>query len=352
MKIDGFIKAAHQIDKIRYRPSLLWKISKGYFKSLALRQNVLRVVEFSITGECQSKCEYCYASNYYRKGENLLSLNEIKDVWQQASRLGAFSSFVMGGEPTIHPQFLDIIEVLEPKKNIVSFATNAIDVDEKMILELKKLGVFLIYLSVSSTDPDINDKARGYSGHYNKVIQTIDLCKKHKMDVVLAITTDRSLLGELVKFMDFIAKYDLQANINLITPSGRATDLKEKTLDEGFWKTFRDLYISNSRLRGDWDVNLTLRVGCPAGYEKIHIAPYGDVTGCSLNPVSFGNVREMRLKDILAKMKTFTHFNKRSKKCIVAIDQEYIKDYIYFSDDQPLTPYKIELNPKSSTDLL
>jgi hypothetical protein len=37
VKIDGLIKAAHQIDKIRYRPSLVWKISRGYVRALVLR---------------------------------------------------------------------------------------------------------------------------------------------------------------------------------------------------------------------------------------------------------------------------------------------------------------------------
>jgi MoaA/NifB/PqqE/SkfB family radical SAM enzyme len=351
VKTDGLIKAAHQIDKIRYRPTLLWRISSGYVRALVLRQKPLRVIEFSINAACQSRCEYCYASKFPKPGRRLLSVEEIQEVWKQASALGAFSSFLLGGEPTLDPRFLDIVEVLEPRKNIVSFATNAITLTEEMIVELKRMGVFLIYVSLSSTDREVNDQVRGYDGHFDRAMEAIQLCKKHGLDVSLAITTSKSLLPETMRLLEFCRQEKLQANVNLVSPSGRAEDMADETFDEEFWAKLRELFIANPGLRGDWDVNLDLRVGCPAGYEKVHVAPYGDVTGCSIQPVSFGNVRETSLAEILRKMKTFRHFNKRSHRCIVAVDQEYIEDYVHFSWGQATTPYPVELNPSHTADL-
>jgi DNA repair photolyase len=62
MQLDGLRKTFHQIDKIRYRPALLQKIARGYFRTLILRRPTLRIVEFSINHSCQSGCEYCYAT--------------------------------------------------------------------------------------------------------------------------------------------------------------------------------------------------------------------------------------------------------------------------------------------------
>ena len=92
-------------------------------------------------------------------------------------------------------------------------------------------------------------------------------------------------------------------------------------------------------------MNLDLRVGCPAGFEKIHVAPYGDVTGCSMNPVSFGNVRQMPLSRIVEKMRRFHHFAKRHPSCIVALDREYIEDFMDYAVNFTSSPYPVEMNP-------
>jgi molybdenum cofactor biosynthesis enzyme MoaA len=126
MELDGIRKTLHQVDKIRYRPAILSKIAYGYFRTLVLRKPTLRIIEFSITHACQSGCGYCYAAKFQRGGEKLLSVDEIRDTWSQAKKLGAFTGFVVGGEPSLRKNFLDIVRALEPMKHMVSFATNCI----------------------------------------------------------------------------------------------------------------------------------------------------------------------------------------------------------------------------------
>jgi len=78
MKFDGIRKSLHQINKIRYRPLLMMKIASAYFKRVVLRQPVLRICEFSINTACQSSCEFCYASKFGRRGQSILTIDEIK----------------------------------------------------------------------------------------------------------------------------------------------------------------------------------------------------------------------------------------------------------------------------------
>lgn len=346
MSVEGFIKACHQANKIRYRPVLVSKIAKGFFNSLVLRRNVLRVVEFSINTACQSKCEFCYATKMVKKNDKFLDVEEIREIWTQAKSLGAFSASILGGEPTLHPKFLDIISVLEPKKHIVTFVTNSIRVDEKLVLELKKRGVFLILLSLNSTDPETNDKVRGYKGHFEHVKRVIALCKKHDMQVQITIATSKSLQGESLKLIDFTVKNGLQAGVVPLAPTGKMEGCSEdELLDESDWISLRELYNWHPSLRGDWDTNLTLKVGCPAGFEKIHVTQYGDVTGCSLQPISFGNLRNERLETIIERMRDFHHFSKRYNRCLVAFDRTFQRDYVSYAANFPSTPYPIEANP-------
>ena len=346
MKFGGIKKTLHQVNKIRYRPALLAKIAKAYFHTLVLRRPTLRVIEFSITPECQSNCEFCYASKFHKAGKSFLTPDEIRSTWEQAKAMGAFSSIVFGGEPLLHPQFFDIIDVLEPKNNIVTITTNAIDLTEDRILKLKDAGVFLINISLNSLDPELNDRLRGYKGHFDKVMSAIALCKKHDVDVFLPVATSKPYLNETIEIIDFAKRMDLGVTVNLMCAMGRGEGRHEDQFDEEFWKELRKLYDANPGLRSDFDVNLDLEIGCPAGYEKIHICPYGDATGCSMNPVGFGNVREEPLEIIVGRMRNFHHYSKYHPSCLVAVDSEYIGDYMDFASNYESTPYHVNLNPK------
>jgi MoaA/NifB/PqqE/SkfB family radical SAM enzyme len=347
---EGIRKTLHQIDKIRYRPRLLAKIARGYFRTLVLRKPTLRIVEFSITPACQSRCGYCYAAKFQKPGSRPLSLDEIRDTWTQARRLGAFSALLLGGEPTLRRDFLDIVRVLDPRSHMVTFSTNGISLSEEMLIELKRLGIYLVYVSLNSLDPLQNDEIRGYRGHFDHAMRVIDLCRKHGLDVMIPVTTSKQNLAETEKMLDFARANGLQANINLLAPTGRAEGRKEDLFDEEFWRALRVLYARNPHLRGDWDTNLSLDVGCPAAYEKVHVGPYGDVTGCAIQPVSFGNVRVTPLEEILRKMRSFRYFARRHPSCLVALDQEFIEGYVDPSIDEPSTPYPVERNPRYQID--
>jgi hypothetical protein len=43
-------------------------------------------------------------------------------------------------------------------------------------------------------------------------------------------------------------------------------------------------------------------------------------------------------------MREFKHFKKRPDHCIVALDEEFIGDYVDPAMDEPSTPYPIERN--------
>jgi MoaA/NifB/PqqE/SkfB family radical SAM enzyme len=350
VELAGLRKTLHQVDKIRYRPALLAKIARGYLRTLVLRRPTLRTIEFSITNACQARCGYCYANGFTRPDDRILSLEEIRSTWEQASRLGAFSSVLLGGEPTLHPQFLEIVAALEPKRNIVTFATNAIALEDELLTELAKLGVFNIVISLNSLDARINDELRGYQGHLDKALDAIERCKARGFTVFLGVATGKPFLGETVRLVEFARQYGLGVMINLMSPMGRAEGQEKLLFDEDFWAEYRKLANASPHLRSDFDWNLDLRIGCPSGFEKVHVAPYGDVTGCAIQAASFGNVRQESLASIVSRMRSFHHYAKRSPSCIAAVDSEYIRDYTDYANRSETLPYPIEENPRYTRD--
>jgi MoaA/NifB/PqqE/SkfB family radical SAM enzyme len=84
---------------------------------------------------------------------------------------------------------------------------------------------------------------------------------------------------------------------------------------------------------------------CPGGREKLCISPYGEVIGCGMNYISFGNVLQEPLENIWERTCEWPPFKKRSKKCLIALDEEYLEEYLLPVAGYETLPVSIEQHP-------
>jgi uncharacterized radical SAM superfamily Fe-S cluster-containing enzyme len=95
------------------------------------RSNKTCTVLLEVTDACNLACRVCYADS---KGDRVLSLeafrNHIGDLLAQKGSLDSVQ--LIGGEPTIHPQFWDMLAHLhaEPRISKVYIATNGIELEK------------------------------------------------------------------------------------------------------------------------------------------------------------------------------------------------------------------------------
>jgi len=78
----------------------------------------------------------------------------------------------------------------------------------------------------------------------------------------------------------------------------------------------------------DWAFSYSLKPRCPSGKEKIAITCYGDVLGCTLNHISFGNIKKEPLQKIWRRAGQFSQFKKNSDRCLAAFDSHYIRTFL------------------------
>lgn len=341
----------HSLQHIRLltsRPAILPRVFSGYFKSIILKQSVLRVVEFVINVECQSKCIMCFASKNWKKDQKPLSPDEIKDVWKQAVQLGAVAAVIEGGEATLRKDFLEVIKALDPKRNITNLITNSIGFDKSKLLEMKKVGLSSICFSLDGADPEANDQIRGYRGHFNQVMCCIDWAKEVGLTVSIAPTFSHGQIPKLKKIIRLAIEKGCYVSASTAVVSGKWAGQKYNILDENEWKEIRQIIKKYPQVRFDWNINYSMRYECPAGREKICIGIYGDVYGCATNPISFGNIRENSLESIWKQMHKFEHFKKRSPVCLVSEDLNYIQKFIDPISDFPYHPVHINEHPNQT----
>ena len=335
--------------------TLLWKniwvlpkVLSGYFKTLILRKTVLRTVEFTITPDCNVECEMCYATKIKDSKRKLLTPDDYSRIWKEAKKLGAFSAIISGGEPTIRKDILEVLDAIEAKRTLVALVSNSTLLTADYIDKLQERGVNTLHLSLNSTDQVINDKIRDHDGHFHRVLDLCKIAKEKDFEVCISTVISHNKLDEMVSMVEFATKNDLNIVFSLACPTGNWEGEKEELLTPDEWKTVDAYMKSNPQVRSDWTINLSLKTECPAGREKLCISPYGDVMGCGMNFVSHGNVMDEPLKDIWERTCEFPPFKKRSEKCLIALDEDFLEDYMFPLVDFDVLPVPKEKFPATA----
>ena len=116
---------------MRHRGAGAWT-----YDSTDQRSNKTCTVLIEITDACNLACRVCYADS---KGDRVLSLEGFREhVSRLLDEKGALDSVqLIGGEPTIHPQFWDMLAWLhaEPRVSKVYIATNGIALEKPGVAE-------------------------------------------------------------------------------------------------------------------------------------------------------------------------------------------------------------------------
>lgn len=344
--------SSDRLSQLAYHSSILWKnrkaiprVASGYFNRLVLQKPVLRTVEFAVTPFCNVNCQMCYATKLVDKSKELMKPDDYAAIWKQATRLGAFSAHISGGEPTLRRDLTEIIAAFEPGKNIVSMTTNATRLDSSYLQRLRQAGLSVLHFSLNNLDPEVNDSERDFKGHSSTVMNAIDDAKKLGFDVCLSIVVAHGKLKEMRELSQLAKQKNIGIVFSLATPSGNWAGACDQMLTPDEWLEV-DLFMQKSpHVRSDWMINLSMKKECPAGYEKVSISPYGEVQGCAMSFVSHGNVLSDPLEAIWSDMRQFEPYRKRSPVCLIGLDHEFVNAYLLPANSMPVLPVRADKLP-------
>lgn len=165
-------------------------------------------IDFDLTGRCQLNCHYCSAMPLVNPdadtNKTIQLLNELK-------HLEVFSLLISGGEPTLHRNFLSVMEVAASSIPSVTFNTNGIRLSKiNFCKELENIASnVLVAISLDSVDHKINDIYRGKGGR--QAITAIENSIESGLTVcVSSVLTDISIphVTQIIKrFWPFVKQF-------------------------------------------------------------------------------------------------------------------------------------------------
>jgi radical SAM protein with 4Fe4S-binding SPASM domain len=288
----------------------------------AVSHDRLLSMEIELSLHCNFKCPYCYVP-HTEELQNELTPDEIENVILQAKTLGAQKIIILGGEPSIYPQLIDIINFIVGQNLEVEMFSNGTGITAEFAKRLFEKKVRVV-MKMNTFDEALQNKLSGHPNAYEIIKSAFNNLKQAGYpsdDHFLAASSIicRQNIAELPYLWQWLRNRQIVPYFEIITPQANArlkdwlyvTPMKLKALFEEIAEIDRHMFGRS------WSIQPPL-VGnkCMRHQFSCLITAKGDVYPCVGISLSMGNIRKQPLADILSEsriIKDLKNFKKTIK---------------------------------------
>jgi len=159
--------------KIFYHPDKIQKYKDG------LRPFPV-TVEIDLTNNCNHKCSFCFYADKIGRGRMpTLDTKKVKKTISEMKKLGTRGiSFTGGGEPMLHPDFLEIVKYSKNLGIDVGLITNGSAINGKKAKDLNE-NLTWIRVSMAGGDAASYQKVQGVD-QFDKIVNNLKLLYEEK----------------------------------------------------------------------------------------------------------------------------------------------------------------------------
>jgi radical SAM protein with 4Fe4S-binding SPASM domain len=244
-----------------------------------------------ITRQCNLRCPHCFVeAGDKRNGE--LSTKRILALLEEWAELGVFSVVITGGEPTIHPDFIEITRYAYDLGFTVSIATNGMPLTEKVLNQLPQDDV-IISMSI--------DEAHGQGGgsaqsDFDYVTRRLLEVREHGFNTSVMTTTTHDNAGSLNKIISWAIENVVSLRSVPFVPMGRGAFYRQMSnttadvelaarfwLAEEAWERVRDqkLGLCTGKVFNFLLTMVYATRRCMSGRGLCYVDSSGDVYPCT-----------------------------------------------------------------------
>jgi len=127
--------------------------------------NTPPLVWLELTRRCNLNCPHCYIQGGPAR-DNEMATDEFHAIIDQMADMGVWAVAFTGGEPTLHPDFVDLVNHAHERGLLVGIATNGMFLTAEMLDALPRDGVIIsvslddLHIMGSNPDSDFNVASR------------------------------------------------------------------------------------------------------------------------------------------------------------------------------------------------
>jgi len=161
-------------------------------------------VILELLSSCNLNCSYCFyrTSNKFHSPD-FLSKKEIFALIDKMVKERINKLVLTGGEPTLHPNFIEISEYAMSKMPRVTICTNGVISDSNLKNKIIKLNFSTYTVSIDSHIENIHDKFRGRMSAFKKTVAFIKKLKLNNRNVSIHITLHPENIDNIEETINF-----------------------------------------------------------------------------------------------------------------------------------------------------
>ncbi len=231
-----------------------------------------------VTRRCNLSCGYCTEFDNY---SDPVPLELLKERIDAIHRLRVVNTSLLGGEPLMHPDIVEIVKYCD-RKNQVSITTNGFLLTEKLVKKLNEAGLSNLQISIDALETD----RTGYiQKSLKKLLPKLEILREHAnfdvhANIVLCESTKQSFLETVAKIRA------LGFNVSVGLMHDAAGQIK---IEGDEYLQLWDEYFQSGELYplSEYDYGKELLQGnkpqwkCRSGSRYLYIDEFGLVQYCS-----------------------------------------------------------------------
>ncbi len=259
---------------------------------------------WELTYACNLACVHCLSSSG-RRDPRELSTAQCRALIDEMERMQVFYVNIGGGEPTVRPDFWDLVGYATSHHVGVKFSTNGVKITPAIARRLAASDYVDVQISLDGATAEVNDAVRG-AGSYATALRAIrNLADAGFRGFKISVVVTRHNIGQLDEFKAIADGHGAQLRLTRLRPSGRGADVwHDLHPTAGQQRELYDWLMARGEqvLTGDSFFHLNAYGGalpglgmCGAGRVVCLIDPVGDVYACPFTiheEFLAGNVRE------------------------------------------------------------
>jgi mycofactocin radical SAM maturase len=217
---------------------------------------------WELTYACNLACVHCLSSSG-RRDPRELSTAECQQVIDALQRMQVFYVNIGGGEPTVRPDFWELVDYATSHQVGVKFSTNGVKIDEQAARRLAASDYVDVQISLDGATAQVNDAVRG-AGSYATARRAMDHLRAAGFaGFKLSVVMTRHNIGQLDELKALADSYGAQLRLTRLRPSGRGAD------------TWPELHPTAAQQRQLYDWLASRGEQVLTGDSFFHLAPYG-----------------------------------------------------------------------------
>ncbi|GHB60023.1 putative coenzyme PQQ synthesis protein E PqqE [Streptomyces umbrinus] len=259
---------------------------------------------WELTYACNLACAHCLSSSG-RRDPRELTTAQAKAVIDELEAMQVFYVNIGGGEPTVRPDFWELLDYATAHHVGVKFSTNGVRITPDTARRIAANDYVDVQVSLDGATPEVNDALRGPGSYATALRALTHLADAGMRGVKLSVVCTRHNIPQIDDFKALADRFGAQLRLTRLRPSGRGADVWDELRPTAGQQ--RELYAwlldhGDSVLTGDSFFHLSaygrslpgLNL-CGAGRVVCLIDPVGDVYACPFaihDEFLAGNIRD------------------------------------------------------------